>query len=58
MSRQREIPKISMVFTQYNGNTKAFDLFMRNMICEYLSGQNDKKQPPDFVGKVEKPCNS
>ena len=58
MSKKIEVPKINQVIVQYNGNEKAFDLFMESMINEFLNScsianaeQNDSV---DIVEKTEK----
>ena len=55
MSRKIEVPKISTVTVQYNGNSKEFDRFMESMIHEFLNSCSiaDTEQN-DSVGNVEK----
>ena len=55
MSRKIEVPKISTVTVQYNGNSKEFDRFMESMIHEFLNSCSiAETEQNDSVGNVEK----
>ena len=56
MAKKTEQPKINQVYMVYNGNQKAFEIFMASMIKDYLDNSEDKlpkTDPHKFVIKVE-----
>ena len=54
MGRTRIEPKISTASFIYNGDKKAFDNFMEDMIHDYLnSSEMPKKSSTNFIEKVE-----
>lgn len=52
MSRKIEAPVINTVEFYYGGTNKEFDLFLKNVIKDYIS--EDKSQPDDTENITEK----